>query len=243
MSKIVVFDIGHGSDTWPPSKGVELPGGDFFAEHTFNSEVALMARDLAEFNGFEVILSQPPFSPEVSLSERVAAINDHHAHDPVLCLLSFHANASNDSDASGHGVFHWYTSSNGKKLAEIWDTNAVEELHNGRWGSGVWKCIPETWSNYYIVRYTAMPAILLEHFFYTNFNELRVCDTEDYKKACAITAVKTICEYAGVEYIHPDDTMTCDEVLELNIQLSYMTDRAIKAESKLDKIQSILDSE
>lgn len=208
MSNRVIFDIGHGSDTWPPSKGVNIPGGGYFAEHDFNSDVALLAKKIAQYNGFEVIFSQEPYSPDTPLNNRSKLANEEHKKSPVLCFISFHANASsNNPNATGHGVFHWYTSDKGKKLAQIWDKIASEDLQNGRWGSGIWVCQPGTWTNFHVVRSTDMPAILLEHFFYTTFKELAECNTPEYKMKCAKVAVKTICEFAGVTYRDPlDDT-------------------------------------
>ena len=123
MKNRVVFDIGHGSDTWPPSKGICLPDGKSFAEHSFNSAAAVAAKELAEKNGFEILLPQQPYSPDVPSSARSYWINREHRKSPILCLLSFHANAATDT-ASGHCVFHWSNSRNGKHLAELWDKYA-----------------------------------------------------------------------------------------------------------------------
>ena len=44
----------------------------------------------------------------------------------------------------------------------------------------------------------------MEHFFYTNMEELRACNTPEFIRLCAETAVKAICEYAGVAYMGLD---------------------------------------
>lgn len=199
----VVFDIGHGSDTWPPSKGVRLPDGSSFAEHDFNSAVAVRARELAEAQGFEVLFTQEPKKPAKSLSERCSWVNSEHIKSPILCLVSFHANASTNPNATGWGVFHWYNSTNGKKLAELWAKYASRMLSIGAWGSGIWQCIPGTWSNFDIVRKPVMPCILIEHFFFTNFNELKKCNTPDFINKAAEVVVRALCEYAGKSYKEP----------------------------------------
>ncbi len=196
----VVFDIGHGSNTWPPSKGVRLPDGSEFAEHTFNSAVAIRAKELAEKQGFEVLFTQQPYSPEVKLGARCNWVNAEHKKKPIDCLVSFHANASGDSKASGWGVFHWHNSVKGKRLAELWVKYAKELLPIKPWGTGIWRCIPDTWSNFDIVRKPVMPCVLIEHFFFTNFDELRECNTPWFIGLAAEVTVRALCEYAGVAF-------------------------------------------
>jgi len=199
----VVFDIGHGSNTWPPSKGVRLPDGTEFAEHNFNSAVAVKAKELAEKQGFEVLFTQQPYSPEVKLGPRCNWVNNEHKNKPILCLVSFHANAAADKKASGWGVFHWHNSTNGKRLAELWAKHAKTILPIKAWGQGIWQCVPGTWSNFDIVRKPVMPCILIEHFFFTNFDELKKCNTQEFIEKAAEVTVRALCEYAGVEYKEP----------------------------------------
>lgn len=199
----VVFDIGHGSDTWPPSKGVRLPDGTEFAEHNFNSAVAVKAKELAEKQGFEVLFTQQPYSPEVKLGPRCNWVNNEHKNKPILCLVSFHANAAADKKASGWGVFHWHNSTNGKRLAELWAKHAKTILPIKAWGQGIWQCIPGTWSNFDIVRKPVMPCILIEHFFFTNFDELKKCNTQEFIEKAAEVTVRALCEYAGIQYKEP----------------------------------------
>jgi N-acetylmuramoyl-L-alanine amidase len=196
----VVFDIGHGSDTL--GKGVGA-----FKEHDFNSAVVVEAKKLAEDNGFEVLLTQQPYSKETFLVARTNFVNAEHAKSPISCLVSFHANASPNTSATGHGVFHWHNSINGKKLAEIWDKHAASLLGLPRWGTGIWQSKVGDWTNFMILRETRMPAVLLEHFFFTNPAELSKCNTPEFVSKCAEVVVKAICEYAGVEYkpALPDD--------------------------------------
>lgn len=192
MSKRVIFDIGHGIDT--KGKGV----GDF-REHDFNSAVALKAKELAEQQGFEVLFTQEPYSVEVPLKERVNYANDQHKQSPTLCLISFHANAAANTNATGWGVFHWHTSTKGKRLAELWVKQA-KILPIKQWGQGIWECKPSTWTNFVIVRDPVMPCLLLEHFFFTNPEELKRCNTPEMIELFAEVTVRTICEFAGIEY-------------------------------------------
>jgi N-acetylmuramoyl-L-alanine amidase len=232
MSKRVVFDIGHGSDTYPPSKGVGS-----FAEHSFNAAVAVAAKELAEYNGFEVLLPQQPNAKEVPLGTRSSWINTEHRKSPILCLLSFHANAENTGKASGHCVFYWGTSTNGKRLAQIWNRLAKESLPIPQFGQGIWASQRGDWTDFHILRETLPPAILMEHFFYTNSAELAKCNTPEFINLCAKVAVRAICEYAGVEYkrpiVHGPDT-------ELQKKYDDLLKAYTDLEKKIQEIKKIL---
>lgn len=210
----VVFDIGHGSDTWPPSKGVYLPDGGSFAEHDFNSAVAMKAKELAERNGIEVLLSQEPYKPCVVLGSRVAWINAQHTQKPIDCLVSFHANASENKKASGWGVFHWYNSVNGKRLAELWAKNAKTLLPIPQWGTGIWQCKPGEWTNFDIVRRPVMPCILIEHFFFTNYDELKKCNTPEFIALAAEVTVRTLCDYVGKTFEKEEPVLEYKRVIQ-----------------------------
>ena len=205
----VVFDIGHGTDT--KGKGV-----DNFKEHDFNSAVAIEAKKLAEKHGFEILFSQQPYSPEVKLNDRINWIATEHDKKPIHCLVSFHANASyTNPQATGWGVFHWYNSANGKRLAELWAKYA-ETLPIPRWGQGIWQCRPDVdWPNFDIIRRPAMPCILIEHFFYTTPSELAKCNTPEFIKLSAEVTVRALCEYARRAYqdSNPDEYIMGQSVL------------------------------
>jgi len=237
MSKRVVFDIGHGSDTYPPSKGIGS-----FAEHSFNSAVGIKAKELAEYNGFEVLFSQQPNKPDVPLGQRSAWINAEHRKSPILCVLSIHANAGG-GNPSGHDVFYWHTSNNGKILAQIWNRWANKILPVPQHGPGVWASKPGNY-NFHILRETAPVAILAEHFYYSNTGELKVGNTPEFAAKAAEVAVKTICEYAGVTYKEPAQMPSGGGNKIYRVQVGAFQDRknAEKMEQRLkaDGYQTII---
>lgn len=201
MSKRVFLDIGHGSDTYANGggKGIIKPNGELFQEHQFNSDVFLaLQKELIE-QGFEVDYKQAPHSKEIGLRKRSSYINLEHEKDPYLCVVSLHANAGSPN-AKGYGVFYWHNSEGGKRLATLWDKYAKEILDIKPWGQALWKCIPNTWSDFHMVRVPTPVCILVEHFFFTNFEELEKCNKPDYIKKFAKVTAKAICEYASVKY-------------------------------------------
>jgi N-acetylmuramoyl-L-alanine amidase len=189
----IVLDIGHGIDTL--GKGIGT-----FKEHTFNSAVVIAAKKVAEYNKFEVILSQQPNSVEIPFTARILNINALHDISPITCVLSFHANASAGTSVSGHEVFYWYNSTKSKQLATIWDELATAYLTVPRHNPGIIESKPDDWTNIAILHRTKMPAILMEHFYFTNPNDLKIGMSYKFINTCADVAIKTVCEYVGITY-------------------------------------------
>ncbi len=196
----VIFDIGHGSDTFPPSKGIYLPNGGQFAEHDFNSAVGLAAKKLAEHNGIEVIFSQQPYKKDVNLRTRIKHINNEHKNKKIDAVISFHANYSLDPKANGYGVFHWHNSKDGENIAKLWNKYAKDILSIGAWGQGIWQSKSSDWTNFAILRETIPPSILIEHFFFSNLDELKNCNSPEFIEKAAEVTVRTLCEYGGKNY-------------------------------------------
>ena len=194
----VVFDIGHGSDT--KGKGVGA-----FKEHDFNCAIALKTKELAEKQGFEVLFTQQPHTNDIWVGDRARWVNAENAKKPILCLISFHANASGNQAASGWSLFHWHNSEKGKRLAQLWQKYAKQILQLRQCGQGIWECRRGTWTNFVIVRDPVIPCLLIEHFFYTNPEELKKCNTSEMIEKFAEVTVRTLCEYAGKEYKEPID--------------------------------------
>ena len=241
MNKIRVgFDIGHGKDTYPPSKGI----GDF-AEWEFNNAVVKYAIPLAEYNNFEVLLTQPLDSNVVNLTQRINNINTEHKKNPIKLLMSFHADYNDNLNAKGHWCFYWHTSTNGKRLAEIWMKYADEILSNP--SRGLMQSKPNEWTNFAINRDTLMPTALMEHAFYSNTNDLKLLKSDEFRKQCAIVAVKTICEYCGVEYKEMKEEIKSQQIKQgkilataLNIRQSNSTTANIVGKLNINDIVTIL---
>lgn len=189
MSKRVCIDVGHGNNTYPPSKGI----GDF-AEFSFNNAVGKYAKALLEYNGFDVYLSQPFDSKEVPLNIRTKNINNEECD----LVISIHANYNNNPDVTGHWGFYWHNSQDGLNLAKIWQKYANQILPNK--DMGITPCKPNTWTNFAICRDTNMTAMLLEHAFYSNPMELKLLQDDGFIRQCAEVIVRTVCEYYNMPF-------------------------------------------
>lgn len=182
MAKLL-NDKGHGSNTYPPSKGIATAGGvPGMAEHNFNAAVGdeverLLKGKLATYG------AQPSNRSDVPLGTRIANYNSQYRSDRTSIGMSHHGNAG-ASSVRGFGVFYWYTSANGKKLAQIvLDEYKKEFPDMPIWGIGLFACVPGTWTDFYLVRETAAPFVLIEWEFFTNHAARKAMHTTDYRNA------------------------------------------------------------
>jgi len=187
----VALSAGHGTDR----PGGCVPG---FEEFEFtHSVVGYVERMLSHLPEFEVLLLQPLFQETVLLGERTTILSQLGAD---LCL-DFHADKNTNPAANGHWVFYWHSDPRARQLADTWNHHARYLLpHHSR---GVWACKPGGWPNFHMCRVPAwlgIPAILIEHGFMTNPQDLELLQTEQFRIDCAVTAVRTICDFTGVTY-------------------------------------------
>ena len=156
---VIGIDIGHGSDTFPPSKGV-TKGGKGYAEHSFNSLLGIKLAELLEHNGFKVVFGQKPNSPDVPLGER----RDVYKAHGVDLAVSVHANYNGNTAVNGRCVFYWNTNKRTKNLAQA----IVSEMKGkgyGTHGNGLHASKIGDWTNLYVTRAFPMDSILVEHGF------------------------------------------------------------------------------
>lgn len=195
--KRIVIDIGHGQNTFPPSKGVYLtenglsavPTDKVFEEHDFNSKLVVLTRGKLQGYNIEVLFTQEPFADEVPLANRVQKVNAWHKEKSIDLLISIHANAHYvNSPANGYESYYWQGDEFGKAFCKEWDMLMSETGMNSR---GV-KVSSQYRNSWYIVRKSPCPAVLLEHFFYTNYRELMLYSEESRIDHMADILVKTI---------------------------------------------------
>lgn len=191
---------GHGSNTWPPSKGVSAKGGvPGMAEHDFNAAVAAETAHLLK-GKIPTYSAQPFNGPDVPLATRIANYNSKYRSNKDAIGMSHHGNAGNAS-TRGFGVFYWHTSAAGKKLAQMVLDEYKKEFPNlPIWGTGLFPCIPDTWTDFYLVRETAAPFVLIEWEFFTNDAARKLMLTNDYRKRCGKVASKAACRWYGIPF-------------------------------------------
>src|SRR5690625_740422 len=196
-NKTIAIDIGHGSNTFPPSKGV-YKGGKGHAEHSFNSKLAVELDKRLRAIGFKTVLYQKPNARDIPLTQRT----NYYNAQKVDLVFSIHANANSNPKINGRCVFYWGTSKKSKSLADTIVKN-IKKAGYTTHGNGLHAGERGSWTNLHINRETNMPAVLVENGFMTgdkDFDLIFGSKQAKYIEDMAEVHAKSICEYFGVEY-------------------------------------------
>jgi N-acetylmuramoyl-L-alanine amidase/PKD repeat protein len=166
-NKIKVFlDAGHGGSD---------PGAVWygFQEKVADLDIALRVKSKLEANGFSVAMTRTGDSSK-SLDERVAMANSSGAD----LFVSIHNNASISPYAHGTETY-WCANgvAGSSQLASLIQSNVVSST--GRANRGV------KTANFRVIKYTTMPAALVEGVFMSNQTESDLLKTAEFREKIA----------------------------------------------------------
>lgn len=149
-----LIDNGHGIDTQHKSVAD-------FDEYLFNRNVLkYLVYNLREDDiPYHVLVEE---EHDIPLRIRSLRANKYAAENGPCILLSIHGNKEFKEDKSGtaSGLETWYFSGSGKAKAQIFQDEMVKEL--GWRDRGIKK------GNFWILKHTTMPAVLVELGFYSH---------------------------------------------------------------------------
>ena len=191
MSKLIILDAGHGSNT----AGKRSPDGRLLECEYARKIKALLASKL-KADGYSVY-DVCPESYDVSLTTRIRRANSEVKRYPGGLLVSIHSNASG-SDGKWHEGKGWEVlvalnaSSNSMRLAMCLAECAQEA------GMKVRKHTPTQpfkKQNLGICRDTTMPAVLVESFFHDNKDEVDFALSDEGVKTYTEILYKGIKKY------------------------------------------------
>lgn len=182
QGKVIVIDPGHGGSN---------PGamGNNIREADNNLAVALKLKNLLLQNGAQVVMtreSDRTVAPEGStLTEELAArleiANTNHAD----LFVSIHTNENSDSTVNGLTTF--YHSDGSLRLASAIQTEAIKSTGATDKGTAT--------ANYYVLRNSTMPAVLVEMGFLSNQAEAAKMGSDSYRSQIAKGIMAGIKDY------------------------------------------------
>jgi N-acetylmuramoyl-L-alanine amidase len=180
----VWVDAGHGG--YDP--GAVGPSG--LREKDITLAVTKRIASLLEGKGYAVGVTRNK-DEYVSLGEVCRRANTFGAD----IFVSVHCNAAEVPTAHGVETFHHPTSRKGIQLARLIQAELVAAT--GRRD----RCKPDgaKYANFYVLKHTAMPAVLTEIGFISNPEEEELLASEDYQRKCAEAIVRGIDAYFGRE--------------------------------------------
>ena len=201
------LDPGHGKAT----QGKRSPvwdDGTQLLEWEFNRDVAVMLYDFLTAEDIPCSILVPG-DEDPSLSDRVKACHaladqsvyydkytcDDYIFKPVM--ISIHGNAASAESAKGIEIF----TSRGRTLSDDLAQELLismmrgklgRECHGRKFRIGMEDGDLDKEVDYFVLRKTNCPAVIIEYGFFTNYEECQLMLTEDYRRACAIDTFRGI---------------------------------------------------
>ncbi|HHY42991.1 MAG TPA: N-acetylmuramoyl-L-alanine amidase [Thermoanaerobacterales bacterium] len=185
MSFKIAYCAGHGINT----PGKRSPAGE--REWTFNNKVALaFEEEMKKYEDVELLrLDDRTGKTDVPLKTRTDKANAWGAD----IYISFHHNAWRGvwDNHTGTEVFHYATSIEGKRLAEIVLKEVIKAYRLRNRGLKT--------DNLHITRETNMPAILIEGGFMDSRIDIIKLRDDNVLKNAGISVAKAVAEYADLK--------------------------------------------
>ena len=182
-NQIVVIDAGHGADD-PGKVGVNDA-----LEKDINLQIALKVKACLEEKGIQVVMTREDDVAEESklgdMKKRVELINEVK---PAI-TVSIHQNSYSDASIKGAQVFYYGESQAGKGLAEQIQSSIKEVLKDENTRQA------KSNSDYYVLRKTNCPIVIVECGFLSNAQEELLLLEEDYQEKIAQGIGLGICRY------------------------------------------------
>jgi N-acetylmuramoyl-L-alanine amidase len=196
----VLIDAGHGIDT----TGKRSPDGAFL-EYRWNREVADMLYELLSEYGFDCdyVVTE---TNDIPLKTRVRRVNEVCSliGSQNVLLLSIHSNAAGmgDSWMNAQGWSAYTTKGNTKSdiAAKCLYDAFEEDFKDRKIRKDLSDGDPDWEEDFYIIKKTSCPAVLLENFFYDNKEECGFLLQEQTKRRIARAILKGVQYYYGNRY-------------------------------------------
>ena len=197
----ILIDNGHGIQT----KGKRSPDGKLL-EYAYTRELARQIVATLKSRGYDSELLVPE-DDDISLSERVRRINEicltyepswpAPTGHPNVILISLHLNAAGDGtkwmNATGWSCYTCKGQTESDRLADCLYKAAEQILENqvirtdyARDGDPDWE------ENFYILRHTHCPAVLIENFFMDNKQDLAYLLSQEGRREIIETIIDGI---------------------------------------------------
>lgn len=187
-SPTVVIDVGHGGQ----DRGAKA-GSPYCEEKRIALLTARLVKQYLEQLGYHVVMTRSTDN-FISLPKRVEIAKQAHAN----IFVSVHYNSSRSLEAKGIEVFFFDSKENknrataSKKLADAILSKVIRKTSaNSR---GVKK------GNFYVIRETDMPAVLVEGGFISNPNERALLKSRDYQEKIAQGIADGVDQYFKIRW-------------------------------------------
>ncbi len=176
---VIVIDPGHGGRD-PGKVGINNA-----LEKDINLSIAKKLKNLLELNDIKVIMTREEdnglYSEEDSNKKRADLDNrvDMIHNSKANLAISIHQNSFSEEYVKGAQVFYHTKSEEGKKLAQMLQSQIVDTIADGNHRKA------KSNSSYYMLKKTECPLVIVECGYLSNTNEAELLINEEYQEKMA----------------------------------------------------------
>ena len=184
-NKIITIDPGHGGS----DSGAVGPNGYTEKEGAF--AISQKVASILNQSGAKVVMTRDNdvdvYGPNASARNELQARVDVGNNANSDIFVSIHCNALVNPAANGTQTFYYGSSYQGQRLAQSIQEKMIEA--NGLRDRGISTC------NFYVVKHSYMPAVLIETAFITNYDEEALLSDDEWQTTMAKAIAEGINEY------------------------------------------------
>ena len=184
-NKIITIDQGHGGS----DSGAVGPNGYTEKEGAF--AISQKVASILNQSGAKVVMTRDSdvdvYGPNASARNELQARVDVGNNANSDIFVSIHCNAFVNPAANGTQTFYYGSSYQGQRLAQSIQEKMIEA--NGLRDRGISTC------NFYVVKHSYMPAVLIETAFITNYDEEALLSDDEWQTTMAKAIAEGINEY------------------------------------------------
>lgn len=184
-NKIITIDPGHGGS----DSGAVGPNGYTEKEGAF--AISQKVASILNQSGAKAVMTRDSdvdvYGPNASARNELQARVDVGNNANSDIFVSIHCNAFVNPAANGTQTFYYGSSYQGQRLAQSIQEKMIEA--NGLRDRGISTC------NFYVVKHSYMPAVLIETAFITNYDEEALLSDDEWQTTMAKAIAEGINEY------------------------------------------------
>jgi N-acetylmuramoyl-L-alanine amidase len=191
-----LFDAGHGGivDGQYMTSGKRSPlwpdGTQYFEGVGNRQIVQKLIKKCDEHNiyNFDVVASEY----DIALSERVKIANEYYKTLGNCIYVSIHSNGFSKESANGYSIYTSKGETKSDRIAEVFIDNMVKHFPTHKLRKDTRDGDKDKEAQFYVLRKTRCPAILIENFFMTNYRECKLLMNEEFQNRIVDCHFKSI---------------------------------------------------
>ena len=196
----IILDCGHGGVdslgkyTTAPAKMFTFSNGEVAYEGKLNREIGKRVGDyLTELGYCPLYTVAPSDSKDVSLKNRVTFANKFNSSNTIF--ISFHSNASDSHTARGFEIWTSIGETRSDIIATYIGEEITSEFSELKFRSDYTDKDIDKESNFYVLKYTNCPSVLLENLFFDNYDDYKLLCSESFQKRLSWRITQGIIRY------------------------------------------------